>query len=326
MATAAPSAGPGSGTVNCNQAKCEFGPLSLRSLIAPETSEIVPTPSMRESIPVSVKTSAMASALTDETRIWPVVHGNPTVVAMFVRALVVDAPTDIATRPVWLGMLANTTLGDIDGGPPGVVFVNPTIAPGARSEPRSSVNSRAWHAVSAPPNTGCLQGRGPPSQPQSRAGVAAAIRDWSGPPNCAVVFWNLTSPPATGPGRNVVAAPVRPPARNIAEPKIGAGIENSMWVRTWRSLGFREISPRTFGPAAGRRNTPGGIVIFFGSGPDVCWINAFAGSGFTGINSGGNMVIVPIGLPTALETGTAGWSGSGISLPIWNWAPPPVTE
>jgi hypothetical protein len=43
-----------------------------------------------------------------------------------------------------------------------------------------------------------------------------------------------------------------------------------MFVRTWNSLGLWRTTPSAFGPGAWRTKTPGGIVIFFGSGPAVC--------------------------------------------------------
>jgi hypothetical protein len=74
---------------------------------------------------------------------------------------------------------------------------------------------------------------------------------------------------------------------------LGAGTENSTFVRIWIIRSW-PIMPSALGPGAGRRSTPGGMIIFLGSGPDVCWISAFAGSLFTGIRSGGNIVPIPI--------------------------------
>src|SRR5437870_5026264 len=73
-----------------------------------------------------------------------------------------------------------------------------------------------------------------------------------------------------------------------------AGPENVILVFTWNTFGLLFATPTTLGAAGMRRNAPGATFIAAGPAP-VCWISAFAGSGLTGISSGGNIVPVPIG-------------------------------
>ena len=116
------------------QPRLEFGPDCLRKLSEPETSEIVPSPLTRESMPVIVNTSGVPAALGFEIVIMPVVQGNPADVAAFVSARPGAAENEAATSPVVFGALTTTLWGVIGAGPPGVFAVKPTGAPAAASD------------------------------------------------------------------------------------------------------------------------------------------------------------------------------------------------
>jgi hypothetical protein len=107
----------------------------LRVLSAPDTSEIMPTPFTRESMPVIWNTSMLPRALGALTVIRPVVHGNPALVATLVRVTELFAAADFAINPVTFGMLATTICGNLAGGPPGVIVAKPILAPAAARVP-----------------------------------------------------------------------------------------------------------------------------------------------------------------------------------------------
>ena len=79
--------------------------------------------------------SGPPNALDCEMLIMPVVHGKPTLVAMFVVMAVIATLTDIATLPLVAGTLTATTAGDIGAGVPGVVCTFPAVPPAATIDP-----------------------------------------------------------------------------------------------------------------------------------------------------------------------------------------------
>ena len=69
------------------------------------------------------------------------------------------------------------------------------------------------------------------------------------PPNWfAVLEYRMTPPVEGGPLRVVIALPGRPPALNTAGPFAGAGPENSMFVRTWYTVGLFNETPISSAP------------------------------------------------------------------------------
>src|SRR5262245_30931772 len=93
---------------------------------------------------------------------------------------------------------------------------------------------------------------------------------------------------------------------NVIVPFTFAGPENESVVRTWSTFGLLSATPILSGTGTPivvpfvvgiRRKTPGGTVIFLGSGPAVCLTSALALFLLIGINSGGKFVYVPIGPP-----------------------------
>src|SRR5262249_60635142 len=98
-AATAPIAALGSGTVSRSHPRFALGPVSARWLSEPDTSEIVPTPFMRESLPVSVNLSGTPFALFALITTRPVVHGKPALVTLFGGTAPVPYGADFATSP-----------------------------------------------------------------------------------------------------------------------------------------------------------------------------------------------------------------------------------
>src|SRR5438445_12852814 len=116
---------------------------------------------------------------------------------------------------------------------------------------------------------------------------------------------------------NVNLVAVRQPFfLNVIVPSVLAGPENVILVLTWNTFGLLFATPITFGADGTRSSAPGGTFIAAGAAP-VCWISACAGSGLTGISSGGNIVPVPIGAMPGLVRFF--WIGSGRPSPICAW-------
>src|SRR5204863_6444667 len=108
---------------------------------------------------------------------------------------------------------------------------------------------------------------------------------------------------------NVTAAVRQPLFLNVIVPSLLAGAENENFVFTC-CFGARSV----LGAAGTRRNAPGATFKVAGLEP-VCRTSADALSGFeyAGINSGGNIVRVPIGPPIGV---LLAWSGIGRPSPI----------
>src|SRR5262249_26930621 len=126
--------------------------------------------------------------------ILPVVHGKPTLVAMFVSAPVVFFTFDWKIRPVVLGMLTFTEPGIVTG-VPGVLTVMPLVIlppPVGGAPPPAAASAAGWAGTfgakqsaafaEVPPTALFLHGSIAPGFTQTPTGEATAMRVCDAPP------------------------------------------------------------------------------------------------------------------------------------------------